>query len=144
MKFCWCSDCDWVGSSTELICFILCPNCGSARIKRRIRLKEEYPSDRDLEIIEHWDVMKCGVDGLLEYIKNIWWLPDWGFKLIGKKILWLELHTGGWSGNEDIIEALKKNEYFWAIYWIKSLRGGHYYFKISNFRNGVVRSDRKK
>jgi len=45
----------------------------------------------------------------------------------------LELHTGGWSGNEDIIEALKKS-YFWIFYWEKSVKGGHYYFTISSLK----------
>ena len=40
----------------------------------------------------------------------------------------IELHTGGWSGNEDLIRALQKS-YFWS-FWRISKVGGHYYFKI--------------
>jgi hypothetical protein len=41
----------------------------------------------------------------------------------------LELHTGGWSGNEEIISVLQ-NSMFWVMYWQKSERGGHYYFEL--------------
>ena len=38
-------------------------------------------------------------------------------------------HTGGWSGNEDIIDILEKSSYFkWLLKRYDA--GGHYYFKI--------------
>ena len=38
-------------------------------------------------------------------------------------------HTGGWSGNEDIIEALKDS---WIFNWLLERydSGGHYYFRL--------------
>lgn len=85
-----------------------------------------YPTDEDLEAIEKYDVLKNGVDGLLDMLEGLWHYGHPYFIREGKK---LELHTGGWSGNEEIIGALQKN-YFWFFYWQKSERGGHYYFKI--------------
>lgn len=41
----------------------------------------------------------------------------------------VELHTIGWSGNEEIIHEVMKNLHLWR-YWYKTERGGHYYFKI--------------
>lgn len=38
------------------------------------------------------------------------------------------LHTGGWSENEEAIDNFSKTMY-WTLYWYKSERGGHYYFK---------------
>ena len=36
-------------------------------------------------------------------------------------------HTGGWSGNEDIIRILKQS-WIWGIYLERYDSGGHYYF----------------
>lgn len=90
----------------------------------------DYPTEKELEKIAKWDIRKNSVIELLEYIRRIWWMEDLLFNLTGKRVLKLRLHTGGWSGNEDIIYALKQN-LFWSMYWQKSLRGGHYYFKIT-------------
>ena len=90
----------------------------------------EYPSESQLKRISDWDILEKPVRELLDYIESIWWTPDWGFCLKGKRVLRLELHTGGWSGNESIIDALQKNWEFWMMYWMKTYRGGHYYFRI--------------
>jgi len=58
-------------------------------------------------------------------------MADWGFILSGEEEFTLSLSTGGWSGNEDIIRALKKNFIFWSMYWQMNRRGGHYQFKIT-------------
>ena len=47
----------------------------------------------------------------------------------------LELHTGGWSGNEDIIDKLS-DTLFWMICWESTRRGGHYYFEIPKYLQG--------
>ena len=92
-----------------------------------------YPTKEELETIRNWDLHKDKVEDLLEYIKEIWWCPDWGFILSGKRVLKLELHTGGWLGNEDIIAVLEKTLFF-AMYWEKSVRGGHHYFTIKKYK----------
>lgn len=66
-------------------------------------------------------------ESLIKIIHNTWWMPDYGFRFHNKK---LELHTGGWSGNESIIASIK-NSIFWRLFWKKSTRGGHYYFEIT-------------
>jgi len=72
---------------------------------------------------------------LSEFVKLIW--ENWnyadyhGFKYY-KENGTLELHTFGWSGNEDVIEAMKKN-FFWFFFWEMSVRGGHYWFKLYQF-----------
>jgi hypothetical protein len=85
-----------------------------------------YPTDEELEAIEQYDICKDGVNGLLDMLEATWYYGHPYFVREGEK---LELHTGGWSGNESIIEVLQKN-YFWFFYWTKSERGGHYYFEI--------------
>lgn len=49
--------------------------------------------------------------------------PDFEFKY------WHEVSTGGWSGNESIIYAMKANTLFWSMHWEQSVRGGHYRFR---------------
>lgn len=90
----------------------------------------EYPTKEELETIKEWDILHGSIKDLLDYIESLWWAPDWGFHLKGKRVLQLELHTGGWSGNESIIEALQSNFMFWSMYWERSHRGGHYWFRI--------------
>jgi len=109
-----------------------------------------YPTKKDLEFIRKYDVHKKPVKPLIDFIKSIWWMPSWGFTLGKKtddyisittqpdgtekksrsKYITLQLSCGGWSGNESIMTALEKNEWFYCFYWEESRRGGHYKFEI--------------
>lgn len=86
--------------------------------------EDGYPTDLCLLQIESYDITERGVEPLLELLESVWYHGSWGFIREGDK---LELHTGGWSGNEDIIHVLQKT-LFWAFCWESSRRGGHYYF----------------
>lgn len=57
------------------------------------------------------------------------WNQDYGtFDIEAKNgIITLELTTGGWSDNEDIINELSYTM-FWFIWWQESKRGGYYKF----------------
>ena len=92
-----------------------------------------YPTEEYLQFIKAYE----GQSPIMDFIAILmdgWWCNDWGFVLHRKYkgVRKMELHTGGWSGNEDIIEALHGawNGMFWFLYWQKSTRGGHYYFTI--------------
>jgi len=105
-------------------------------IMNHLELEVKYPTDEELSVVENWDVEHGDISNLIRFIENIWQWADWGVKKrfgfsypIRRKVLKLELHTGGWSGNEDIINALKRSM-FWDLYWEKSVRGGHFYFEI--------------
>lgn len=94
----------------------------------------EYPTEEQLERIKKWDIKDP--EGLIAFLHSIWWMPSWGFKFEKKNdIIELELHTGGWSGNESIIDALQ-DTIFWYVTWEKSTRGGHFYLtvKLNQFR----------
>ena len=84
-----------------------------------------------LEYIETYDCIKnpepCD---LIRAIKSMWKYADVGYFKYDKNTRILELHTAGWSDNEEIISSLEKNRFFWSLYWQKSERGGHYYFYI--------------
>ena len=86
-------------------------------------MSDEYPTPSQLDVIRKWDARDP--KGLMKELEELWSYPDY-FKYDEPK---LELHTGGWSGNEVIIEALEYNV-FWTLYWQKSERGGHYYFDL--------------
>lgn len=101
----------------------------------------EYPTVQEICFIENYNSLKEPVKDLLDFIYDIWWMPSWGWKqtefsdkLTKERKIRLYLSTGGWSGNEDIINALKKNKYFWFFYWYSSRRGGHYIFEFSKER----------
>lgn len=91
--------------------------------------QEGYPTSEELVKVKNYDPLKDDINDFLDFLESIWWMSDWGFKLTGKRVLRLELHTGGWSGNEEIIEELQSTMFF-MLWWRKSLRGGHYYFRI--------------
>ena len=95
----------------------------------------EYPTKETLKQIEKWNVEK-GTAVLLGLLQDIWYWEDYlKLKQKGNKFK-LELHTGGWSGNEEIIRALRASD-FWMVYWQKSERGGHYYFEGKLFDRKV-------
>ncbi len=63
---------------------------------------------------------------MIEKLKEIWNCSYGNFYYENGK---LELSTGGWSENEDIINELGLS-LFWLMYWQESCRGGHYRFEI--------------
>jgi len=91
--------------------------------------KDGYPTEKYLNKVREY----CSLDnpfGIIGLIKE-GWKYDSGVRVSGTRVIRLELHTFGWSGNEEIIQSLQSNFMFWGMYWQKSLRGGHYYFKLN-------------
>lgn len=94
--------------------------------------ENNYPDEDSLKQITEWDLMTQDIYGLLDLIKENTNWADRQIRIEGKRVIRFEYHTGGWSGNEDVIEALMRNTFFWVLFWLKSERGGHYYFKIEH------------
>ena len=88
-------------------------------------LKERptYPPDSLLEEIKNDPA--TDFHALMAKIKPHWEFGSWGWRQDGDIYY---LSTGGWSGNEDIIQALMENTMFHLMYWLESTRGGHYVF----------------
>lgn len=84
-----------------------------------------YPTEDELKKIEEW-AHTDGYGNLFEYIRPLWE----GYGRMTKKENTYDLATGGWSGNEEIIGALKRNRLFWCVCWELSERGGHFIFNI--------------
>lgn len=106
------------------------------RYKEDLLDSEGYPTEGLLEYIRAYrpsDEVPI-LAFLHDVIEPAWWMPDFGFKLSGKYRgkRELELHTGGWSGNEDIIRAMLSNIHLVAGHMKHTARqaGGHYYFEI--------------
>ena len=94
--------------------------------------EDEYPDDAELDKIKSWpteDIM-----GLVYHTMDLWHWRDMARLSHGDPAT-LELHTGGWSGNEDIIDKLS-DTLFWMICWESTRRGGHYYFEIPKYLQG--------
>lgn len=83
-----------------------------------------YPTQEELTKIATWPLQD--IPGLMRYIGSLWFWPDY-WRVRGRFVY---AHTGGWSGNEDIVEAMMENVVFWGITWRLSLRGGHFKFEI--------------
>lgn len=89
----------------------------------------ENPSEASLKLIREWSHEDFA--GLMEFVRDLWNWPEWGFTSDDELDHdHFELSTGGWSGNEEIIGALRDNGMFWSLCWESSRRGGHYIFKV--------------
>ena len=107
---------------------------------------EGYPTEEELEKIRTWPiVIESSLDEdfheLMSYVKELWWMPDWGWSY-DKETETYSLSTGGWSGNEDIIGALQENVMWWIMFWKSSRRGGHYEFSPISIRKDI-KEDKK-
>lgn len=86
-------------------------------------MKDGYPEKHELEKIKNWDYQDWL--GLYNYIAELWYYPDY-IKRDGR---FIEMHTGGWSGNEEIMSTIQSTM-FWYFYWKRIDRGWHYYLEI--------------
>ena len=104
-----------------------------------------YPTDDALQIIRiwHWSDPK----GWFSFIKSIWYMYSWGWHEgeaeheynKDDKVWRLSISTGGWSGNESIIQAMQDNIMMWHLNWVSSRRGGHYVFELHEFKDEGVK-----
>lgn len=91
-------------------------------------MTERYPSAIELREIKNWGM---DYEALMDWVGSIWAYKDWGWKQRGRTY-WIS--TAGWSGNEEIIEAMRNNKnHFWGMCVYSWRRGGHYVFKIPKF-----------
>ena len=88
-----------------------------------------YPTDETLENIKNYK--GCFVE-LMNEIQPLF-VPYGNCYEIAKN-LW-KVSTGGWSGCEDIIDALGENKLFWSLCWESSRKGGHYEFEVKRFKS---------
>lgn len=88
----------------------------------------EYPSRWDLRKIRRFDFQRKSVKEFLDLI-NLTWNHHYGRAWKGRKKF--KLATGGWSGNEEIIQAMIPT-LFWISRWELSRAGGYYEFDMGD------------
>ena len=107
--------------------------------------EDRYPDEKTLMYIETFPVWG-GYCKLMSCITHLWEsMPTamWETSAIYSKpleedfeaeviALQYKFATGGWSGAEDVIYALKSNTLFWTQCWELSKRGGYFEFKVPN------------
>jgi len=94
------------------------------------------PKQEEIEQIRNWDITKTGVKPLIDFIKTLWVPPVYGITVHKYKhsvlripVYRVTLQTFGYQGNEKIIKALK-NSTFWLLCWLRSERGGRFWFEV--------------
>ncbi len=92
--------------------------------------ENNYPDEESLTQIREWDILTQGIEGLLNLIEENTNWADRQIERSGKNVIRYVYHTGGWSGNEEVIDALRHNFIFWSMFWTRHDTGGHYYFRI--------------
>jgi hypothetical protein len=89
----------------------------------------DYPRDDELKRIAAWPLTDW--PGMMEFVHSLWWMPGWGWQEFADPAngnRWWILATGGWSGNESLIEAMQANAIPWMVHWEWTRRGGQYAF----------------
>jgi len=100
-----------------------------------------YPTEETLKVIREWPFREePDFRGLLAYVRKAWkyadgdgwhgWDEEDATDHLDKPCRRYSISTGGWSGNEDLIAALRKHPIFWILCWQRSERGGHFVFEV--------------
>jgi hypothetical protein len=95
---------------------------------------EGYPTEEAERIVREFS---GDARVLLEAIHAIWahgkwgWNEEDGLDICERPVHRYNISTGGWSGNEALIEALRANIMFWMLFWVEDRRGGHFVFEVS-------------
>lgn len=76
--------------------------------------KDGYPTEETLQEIRQWknENNQDAID-LLRYIQAAWYYPDRAKDKDGLFVF----STGGWSGNESLIQALQENSIWFYLCW---------------------------
>lgn len=94
---------------------------------------DPYPTEDELDKVKVWPYNDP--HGLLNYLRDLWWQPEWGWteyegKEQGDPVRVVMASTGGWSGNEDLMGALASNFVLYSQMFVSYRRGGHYHLQI--------------
>ena len=98
--------------------------------------EDGYPTDETLYAITKWP-HEDGYYELMVFVSGTWHWPDFMYvnpikNIFGEPVWEYTMITGGWSGNEDIVAALRNNPLFYAMCWRESHRGGKHVFEVKH------------
>lgn len=118
---------------------------GLTGIRPKVRKSMEwdddgYPTEGTLKEIAEWK--GNNFRDFFAALKPVWRYadgPNWfGWteedavsEVFDKPVHRYLLSTGGWSGNESLIEAMRENYVLWALTWWQERRGGHFIFEVA-------------
>lgn len=90
-------------------------------------MTDDYPTEEQLA-----EIRAAEPEKVLDLASAIWWQATslCTYDLDNHETV-LQMSTGGWSGNESVIEAMMANSLFWATHWLSTRRGGHYVFLVA-------------
>ena len=103
-----------------------------------------YPLATTLFALQAW-TLEDTINSCLNYLEIAWSQSAYGTvsrptaeELIVLRAksdaLYLHLATGGWSGNEALLDAFRNNEnYLWTATWRLSTHGGVHIFQYVNY-----------
>ena len=91
-----------------------------------------YLSEATLDAIRNWPCED--LPGLFAFLQRCWKYPDY-FRCLHEDFpMRFEISTGGWSGNEELLDAFQENFAAWSLCWLSSARGGHYKFEVPELK----------
>lgn len=95
---------------------------------------DDYPHDIELQRIGAWPYeTPADLVALMDYVKKRWSYPQYWEEEDVFDLSWQRqytISTGGWSGNESLIAALRENLMFNVLAPWSWRRGGHYVYRI--------------
>ncbi len=103
----------------------------------------DYPDSAELKMLEDWPL--DDPVGWLQYAAALWSYPDRVRLTVRENdaydfprnclALVADFSTGGWSGNEDVIGAMKGSQILWSATATQWRRGGHWQFVVGGNYN---------
>lgn len=99
--------------------------------------QDGYPSDADLDKIalwsDGWPELMAFVKTCWNYADDGWWGEDPAIADVQGRVSGTRyrLPTAGWSGNESVVAALRRNTLFHAMCWWSSHRGGLHVYVVA-------------
>lgn len=96
-----------------------------------------YPKNELITTIRNYHPDQGNIIKMIYLICHNWYHGEDGYKIYmaDDGMVKLELHTLGWSGNEDVIKEVLKNDFLTEgpMKYMRWERGGHYYFDILEY-----------
>lgn len=89
-----------------------------------------YPTNAELVKVENFI---GSPKKFVEYLQSIWWYDPptvkYGRNSLNRGVKRVQMHTWGWSGNEEIMGLVDKS-WFSFLFHTKWERGGHFTYEV--------------